>query len=87
MPRPAQDPLVVIDRLIHPTNPRGALMGLFSGKTPNFSTEAGNLRAANDAAKAAKKARRAGDHERAAEREGFAAEARTQADMSKRLGR
>jgi hypothetical protein len=62
-------------------------MGLLNRKTPNFSTEAGNRRAAKDAAKAAKKARRAGDHERANEREGFAAEALRQAEYSKRLGR
>lgn len=62
-------------------------MGLFSRKSPDFSTESGNLRAAKDATKAAKKARRAGDAEGAAEREGFAAEARRQAGYSKRLGR
>ncbi|MFJ9740843.1 hypothetical protein [Streptomyces sp. NPDC101166] len=62
-------------------------MALFSRKPPNFSTEAGNLRAAKDAEKAAKKARRAGDHTKAEEREGFAAEARRQAEYSRRLGR
>ncbi|OUD04658.1 hypothetical protein [Streptomyces swartbergensis] len=62
-------------------------MGRFSRKAPNFSTEAGNRRAAKNAAKEAKKARRAGDHERASEREGFAAEALRQAEYSKRLGR
>lgn len=62
-------------------------MGLFSRKSPVFSTEAGNLRAAKDATKAAQKARRAGDNERAEEREGFAAEALTQAEYSRRLGR
>ena len=62
-------------------------MSLFGRKNPNFSTEKGNLRAAREADKAAKAARRAGNNERAAEREGFAAEARRQASYSKRLGR
>lgn len=53
----------------------------------NFSTEAGNRAAADAALQEADVARNAGDTDKAAEREGFAAEALRQAEYSKRLGR